>query len=117
MWGNVCSTLPLSSSRPTPPSPALPWQLAQLLETSAPTPTGPVATFGGVVIARTYMNIHSGRMLNAIIAQTGIFLRVFAAAMYGGSGFGGGGGAAAAAALRGVGPLGGGGAAGAAAPA
>ena len=108
--GTSCRTSPSSNWRPTPPSPVAPWQLAQLLYTSAPTPSGPVATSGGSVSARTYMNSHSGIRLSAAIAQNGIFLRRLAAATYGGSGFGGGAGAGAAAALRAAGPLGGGGA-------
>ena len=39
--------------------------------------------------ARAYMNTHTGRMLRVAIAQNGIFLRAFAAATTGMSGFGG----------------------------
>jgi hypothetical protein len=44
-----------------------------------------------------YMNAHNGNKLNVAIAQNGIFLRFFAAATYGASGFFGGGPAGAAA--------------------
>ena len=74
-----------------------------------------MATSGASVTERTYMNSQTGSRLRLSIAQNGIFWRDFAAATYGGSGFGGGGGAAAAAALRPTGPLGGAAAAGAAA--
>ena len=40
-----------------------------------------MATSGGSVTERTYMNSHSGIRLSAIIAQNGIFLRFLAAAM------------------------------------
>src|SRR5262245_31793737 len=76
-------------------------------------PSGPVATSGALVRARTYRNAQIGIRLSAASAHHGIFARDLAAAMYGGSGFGGGGAGGAAGAWRAGGPLG---AAGAAAP-
>ncbi len=58
------------------PSPAPPWQPAQLPEyTAAPSPSGPVAFAVTGFMARTYMNAHTGRMLRVSMAHTGIFLR------------------------------------------
>src|SRR6187401_1233843 len=74
-----------------PPSPAPPWQLEQFaVNTSAPAPIGPSTVASDGVSERAYMNTHNGMMLSVAIAQNGIFLRRFAAAMYGGSGLTGG---------------------------
>ena len=81
MCGNVSRTSPSASLRPTPPSPSAPWQDEQSLAyTSAPSPSGPVATSGASVSARTYMKPQIGSRLRAPIAQNGIFARRLAAA-------------------------------------
>ena len=45
---------------------------AQPPYTSPPTPSGPAASTGCSVTARTYMNAQTGRMPSATIAQNGI---------------------------------------------
>ena len=44
--GTSTSTSPSLNWRPTPPSPVEPWQLAHVLYSSAPTPSGPVGLLG-----------------------------------------------------------------------
>src|SRR3954452_23798374 len=78
------------NARPTPPLPSAAWQLAHVLNSFWPSPTGPATTTASGLRPCTYMNPQIGNRLSVAIAQNGIFRRRLAAAMYGGSGFGGG---------------------------